>query len=183
MAVAPADRTTPSSSAGSIVPDVMLACRSRPEPNGSRELLQCTRSIRPVIALTRSTASARSMPAELAWQVSRQNPTSSLSSPAACVTASHSRPIASSDRAIAPSPPAVFSISMGSGRSMRSTALRQFSRPSPKSTPALTWPPCTISPLAPIDAAAWSCWSSSLRLGIRIRLLLVATLMTYGAWM
>ena len=36
---------------------------------------------------------------------------------------------------------------------------------------------------APIDAAALSCWSSSFRLGILIRLLLVATLMTYGAWM
>jgi hypothetical protein len=182
MAVAPADRTTPSSSAGSIVPAARLACRSRPEPNSSRELLQCTRSIRPVMALIRSTASARSMPAELAWQVSRQNPTSSPASPAASVTASQSRPIASRDRAIAPSPPAVFSISIGSGRSMRSTALRQFSRPSAKSTPAVTWPPCTISPLAPIDAAALSCWSSTFRLGIRIRLLLVATLMMYGAW-
>ena len=66
ITVAPAARTTPSSSAGSIVPDVMFACRSRPEPNSSRELLQWTRSIRPVMALTRSTASARSMPAELA---------------------------------------------------------------------------------------------------------------------
>ena len=74
--------------AGSIVPASMLACRSRPEPNSSRELLQCTRSIRPVIALIRSTASARSMPAELAWQVSRQNPTSSPAFPAASVTAS-----------------------------------------------------------------------------------------------
>ena len=91
-----------------------------------------------MIALIRSTASARSMPAELAWQVSRQNPTSSPASPAASVTASQSRPIASRDRAIAPSPPAVFSISIGSGRSMRSTALRQFSRPSAKSTPAVT---------------------------------------------
>jgi len=35
--------------------------------------------------------------------------------------------------------------------------------------------------LAPIDAAASSCWVSSLRLGIRMRLLVVATLMTYGA--
>jgi hypothetical protein len=66
MAVAPAARTTPSSSAGSIVPAAMFACRSRPEPNSSRELLQCTRSIRPVMALIRSTASARSIPAELA---------------------------------------------------------------------------------------------------------------------
>ena len=63
------------------------------------------------------------MPAELAWQVSRQNPMSPPASPAAPVTASHSLPIASSDRAMAPSPPAVFSISIGSGRSIRCTAL------------------------------------------------------------
>jgi hypothetical protein len=91
--------------------------------------------------------------------------------------------MASSDLAIAPSPPAVFSISIGTGRSIRSTALRQFSRPSAASTPAVTCPPCTIRPLAPIDAAALSWPSSSFLLGILIRLLLVATLMTYGAWM
>ena len=174
---APAARTRSSSTAGSMVPVSKLACRSAPEPNSSRELLQCTRSIRPVIALTRSTASARSMPAELAWQVSRQNPTSP-SSPAASLTASQSRAMASSDLAIAPSPPAVFSMSSGSGRSIRSIALRQFSRPSAGSIPAVTWPPCTISPFDPIDAAAARCWSSSLRDGIRIRLLLVATLIT-----
>ena len=83
---------------------------------------------------------------------------------------------------MAPSPPAVFSISIGTGRSIRSTALRQFSRPASALVPAVTCPPCTISPLAPIDAAALSCWSSSFRLGILIRLLAVATLMTYGAW-
>ena len=127
MTGAPAARTTPRMSAGSIVPDVRPACLSRPEPNSSRELLQCTRSIRPVIALTRSTISARSWPAALAWQVSRQKPTSPLPSAAPAVTASHSRAIASRVRAIAPSPPAVFSISMGSGRSIRSIALRQLS--------------------------------------------------------
>ncbi len=63
-AAAPAARTTSSSTAGSMVPESRFACLSAPEPNSSRELLQCTRSIRPVIALTRSTASARSMPAE-----------------------------------------------------------------------------------------------------------------------
>jgi len=61
---APAARTTSSSTAGSMVPDSKFACLSAPEPKSSRELLQCTRSIRPVIALIRSTASARSMPAE-----------------------------------------------------------------------------------------------------------------------
>ena len=50
-------------------------------PNSSRELLQCTRSIRPVMALTRSTMPASSSPPAYAWQVSRQKPTLS-SSPA-----------------------------------------------------------------------------------------------------
>jgi hypothetical protein len=66
MTGAPAARTTSSSTAGSIVPESKFACLSAPEANSSRELLQCTRSIRPVIALTRSTTSPRSMPAELA---------------------------------------------------------------------------------------------------------------------
>ena len=52
---APAVRTTSRSDSGSIVPDSMGAWRSRPEPNASRELLQWTRSIRPVIAVTRAT--------------------------------------------------------------------------------------------------------------------------------
>ena len=137
MTGAPAARTTSSSAAASMVPDAKLACLSAPEPNSSRELLQCTRSIRPVIALIRSTASARSMPAEYAWQVSRQNPISPPSG-AAPATASHSRAIASRDRAIAPVPPAVFSMNIGSGRSILSTALRQFSSPSAASTPDVT---------------------------------------------
>ena len=61
---APAARTTSSSAVASMVPASRFACLSAPESNSSRELLQCTRSIRPVIALTRSTTSARSMPAE-----------------------------------------------------------------------------------------------------------------------
>ena len=95
-----------------------------------------------------------------------------------CETASHSRAIDSSDLAIAPLPPAVFSISIGSGRSIRSTALTQFSTPPAGSAPAVTCPPWTISALAPMDAAAVSCCSRSLRLGILIRLLAVATLIT-----
>ena len=51
------------------------------------------------------------MPAELAWQVSRQNPMFS-----APPTTSQSREMLSSVRAMAPSPPAVFSISSGIGR-------------------------------------------------------------------
>ncbi len=109
--------------------------------------------------------------------MSRQKPISPPSG-AAPVTASHSRAMASRDLAIAPVPPAVFSMISGRGRSIRSTALRQFSRPSAASTPAVTWPPCTIRPFAPMDAAALSCWPSSFLDGMRIRLLVVATLIT-----
>ena len=42
MSGAPAARTTSRISAGSIWPDSRPACRSRPDPNSSRELLQCT---------------------------------------------------------------------------------------------------------------------------------------------
>src|SRR6185437_5172594 len=87
------------------------------------------------------------------------------------------------ERAIAPLPPAVFSMSIGSGRSICSIALTQFATPAAGSVSPVTCPPCTISPLAPIAAAAFSCWSSSFRLGMRIRLLVDATLITYGAWM
>ena len=80
------------------------------------------------------------------------------------------------------SPPAVFSISSGILRSVASTALRQLSKPVAGSSAALTCPPCTISPLAPISAAASTCCWRSLRDGIRIRLLVVATLTMYGAW-
>jgi hypothetical protein len=70
----------------------------------------------------------------------------------------------------------VFSIRIGSLSSVASTALRQLSKPIPGSSSLLTWPPCTISPLAPIAAAASTCCWSSLRDGIRMRLLVVATL-------
>jgi hypothetical protein len=73
------------------------------------------------------------MPAEFAWQVSRQNPMFSPSP-----TASHSLAMFSSDRNIAPSPPAVFSISIGIGRAIRSTALRQLSTPAAGSSFAVT---------------------------------------------
>ena len=61
--------------------------------------------------------------------MSRQNPTfARFSLPESC-TASHSRAIRSSCRAIALSPPAVFSISSGTGSSARSMHLRQLSNP------------------------------------------------------
>ena len=75
------------------------------------------------------------------------------------------------------SPPAVFSMSSGTLMSVASTALRQLSKPFAGSSALLTWPPWTIRPLAPISAAASMCCWSSLRLGIRMRLFVVATLM------
>ena len=60
-----------------------LACRSAPESNSSRLSLQCTRSIRPVIARTSSTTVSSGMPPAWAWQVSRQKPTCSAPSAAA----------------------------------------------------------------------------------------------------
>ena len=85
----------------------MLAWRSAPESNASRESLAWTRSTRPVIALTRSTMPSRSSPPACAWQVSRQKPT-----PYSPIT-SHSRASASKRRTQALSPPAVFSIRIG----------------------------------------------------------------------
>ena len=124
---APAAAHTATSASGSMVPSAMLACRSRAEPNSSRELFRCTRSIRPVIALARSTTSTRSSPAAKAWQVSRQKPTPN--SP----TASQSRASASKWRAIAWSPPAVFSMNTGTAKPPSScwrwTNLRQLSTP------------------------------------------------------
>ncbi len=90
--------------------------------------------------------------------------------------ASHTRAIRSSVRAMALSPPAVFSSSSGTLRSVASMALRQLSKPLSTSSSLSTWPPWTIRPLAPTEAAAsMNCWSS-LRLGMRIRLFVVATL-------
>src|SRR5664279_4281333 len=176
MTGAPAADTTATSSSGSISPCPKLSCRSRPESKSSLLSLACTRSTRPVIALIRSTASSRPMPPAQAWQVSRQNPTSWPS------RASHSRAIASSRRAIAWSPPAVFSMSTGTFWSSRSNVLRQLSKPVAGSSAASTWPPCTISAAAPTSAARSTFCCSSLRDGIRIRLFVVATLIVYGEW-
>ena len=160
-----------------------LACRSAPESNSSRESLACTRSTRPVTALTRSTTPASSSPPACAWQVSRQKP-----------TVEHRRlepvlerppragPSRSRRRAIALSPPAVFSMRTGSGGSQRSNVLAQLSKPPSGSSSFRTCPPCTIRPLAPdLGGRAPRAVASSLRLGMRIRLLAVATLSRYGA--
>jgi hypothetical protein len=48
---------------------------------------------------------------------------------------------------------------------------------------AVTWPPCTISPRAPMPAAAVACCARILRLGMRILLFVLATFTRYGAWM
>ena len=82
----------------------------------SRESLACTRSTRPVTALTRSTTPASSSPPAWAWQVSRQKPMLAITSGSTRSSkTSQSRATRSSRRAIAPSPPAVFSMSTGSG--------------------------------------------------------------------
>jgi len=59
--------------------------------------------------------------------------------------------------------------------------LRQLSKPTARSASSLTWPPCTMIPFAPIAVARVICFWSSCRLGIRTRLLVVATFSTYGA--
>src|SRR5690625_6239790 len=55
--------------------------------------------------------------------------------------------------AIAYFPPAVFSIKTGTARSSPSTHLRQLSNPVSGSSSAVTWPPWTTTPFAPISAA------------------------------
>ena len=74
------------------------------------------------------------------------------------------------------SPPAVFSMRIGSLMSVASIALRQLSNPIAGSVSLSRWPPCTIRPFAPIAAAPSTCFWSSCRDGMRIRLLVVATL-------
>ena len=61
-------------------PAPRLACRSAPESKVSRLSLQCTRSIRPVIAMTSATTVSSGLPPAWAWQVSRQKPTMSACS-------------------------------------------------------------------------------------------------------
>ena len=131
-------------------PGGKFACRSAPT-NSSRELLQCTRSIRPVIAFTRSTASARSIrPVGVAGVQAEAGLAAALGGRAHPVPEPGDRV---ERRAIAPLPPAVFSISSGSGHSICSHGLTQFATWT-GSTSAETWPPCTIRPFAPIAAAA-----------------------------
>ena len=78
-------------------------------------------------------------------------------------------------------PPAVFSMSSGSGKppslAWRVKVLRQLSTPTAGSSSASTWPPCTTMPRAPTAAAAAACWREQLAArGSRIRLLVDATL-------
>ena len=98
-----------------------------------------------MIERTFSTAVASSIPPAQAWQVSRQKPT--RSAPSAAEMASQTPAMRSRCRAIALSPPAVFSISSGILMSVASTALRQLSKPFAGSSSLLTCPPWTIRPL------------------------------------
>jgi len=60
--------TTANNSSGSICPVPKLACRSAPEPAASRESLQCTRSMRPVMLMIRFRPRRRAFsPAAQAW--------------------------------------------------------------------------------------------------------------------
>src|SRR5689334_21698092 len=131
-----ASRTTAARRSGSIFPAPKLACRSAPESNSSRLSLQCTRSIRPVIASTSSTTVSSLLPPAWAWQVSRQKPT--LSACSQDEIASHTPLIRSRYRVMALSPPAVFSTSSESLRSVASMALRQLSKPVLGSSSLLT---------------------------------------------
>ena len=129
MAGAPAARTTPSSSAGSIVPvDVGVPVPARTElvprvvavhqvdPAGDR--LDLVRRVGQVdagrvgVAGIQAETQVRVVTGRVADRVPE-------------------RPIASSDLAMAPSPAGVFSISIGSGRSIRSTAFASSPGPFP----------------------------------------------------
>ena len=95
-------------------------------------------------------------------------------------------PAGRSVRAIAFSPPAVFSMRIGRPKPPVGRALEGLAPvldPLPGVVLAVTWPPWTISPFAPIAAAAAACWARILRLGIRILLFVLATFTRYGAWM
>ncbi|SKF89679.1 Uncharacterised protein [Mycobacteroides abscessus subsp. abscessus] len=69
-------------------------------------------------------------------------------------------------------------MSSGTSTSSPSTALRQFANPTAGSSSAVTWPPWTMTPLAPIEAAAVRVCCRVLRLGMRMRLLVLATFIT-----
>ena len=125
--------------------------------------------MRPVMALIRSTASISSSPAAQAWQVSRQNPM-----PISPMR-SHSRAMVSKCRAIAWSPPAVFSRYTGTSVSRALSALTQRSNPASMSLSSAC-PPCTITAVAPISPAASQVSCRILRDGMRTRLLAEATL-------
>ena len=79
---------------------------------------------------------------------------------------------------IALAPPAVFSMRSGTSRSSPSIALRQLSKPTAGSSLADTCPPCTMTPRAPTSAASFTWRARIWRLGMRMRLCVVATLIT-----
>jgi len=95
------------------------------------------------------------------------------------------RASASNRRAIAASPPAVFSTRIGAAKPPSSACLtrnrRQLSTPTAGSSPRATCPPCTTSPNAPTCAAAAACCVTIFRDGTRTRLLVDARLTGYGA--
>ena len=84
-------------------------------------------------------------------------------------------------RAIAWSPPAVFSRYTGTSVSRYLSALTQRSKPASMSLSS-AWPPCTMTAVALISDAASQVSCRILRDGMRTRLFADATLIRYGAW-
>ena len=143
---APASRTTSARSAPSIWPAPKLACRSAPESNSSRLSLQCTRSIRPVIARTSSTTLPRSLPPAWAWQVSRQKPTVSPPSAPAIASQTPRDPVeVAGHRVVAAGGVLDQQRDLDVGGLDRLAPVVEAR--SSGSSSLLTWPPCTISAL------------------------------------
>ena len=161
---APASRTTAASRSGSTRPWPRLACRSAPESKSSRLSLQCTRSMRPVMARTsvddglqRVAAGVRVAGVE--------------------AEADHVGTLGGGDRV----PHALDPLEVAGHRVVAAGGVLDEERElevggldglAPvvealsiaRVVVALsTWPPCTIRPLAPIAAAASTCCWSSLR--------------------
>ena len=130
----------------------MLACRSRAEPNSSRELFRCTRSIRPVIALARSTTSTRSSPAAKRVAGVQAEPDAELADrvpePGQRVELAGHRVVAARG---------VLDEHRHREAALLLLALEELApvvHPGRGSSPAVTCPPCTTSPIAPTSAAA-----------------------------
>ena len=150
--------------------------------SASRLSLACTRSIRPVIALTRSTDVEQVDAAGVGVAgVQAEADLLERSRRDRVPDAGRSR---SRRRAIALSPPAVFSISSGSvqRRAARTPCASCRSPPRGRRL-ALTWPPCTIRPFgADLRGRVDVLLEQLAATGSGSGCCVVATLTMYGAW-